>query len=208
MSSKSLEAFSNRLKDVEQLLSAHSALTQFHRARKKSEKKDDDGGLNKIAEVINALIVEPGRGRPAEVEALNRAGIVLLSAHFQGYIDDLLSEAAQIILNGKVKDIDGLVKLSKPQSANPHPDIIEKMFNSIGVYEVLDEISWQKAKNDVIKKRLSDYIQLRNRIAHGKQEGVSKQKVLQFKKFVEIFTRNLDEIVSQKIQLSTGRKPW
>ena len=206
MSSRSLEAFTNRLKDVEQLLNAHSALTQFHRARKKSE--NNDGGLNKIAEVINALVVEPGRGRPAEVEALNRAGVVLLSAHFQGYIDDLLFETAHIVLSGKVRDIDGLVKLAKPQSANPHPDIIEKMFNSVGVYEVLDDISWQKAKNEVIKKRLSDYIQLRNKIAHGKQESVSKQKVLQFKKFVEIFTKNLDEIVCQKIKLSTGRDAW
>lgn len=206
MSSKSLQTLTNRMKDVEQLISAHSALTQLHRARQKSEKAG--GGLDKIVDIINTLVTEPGRGRPAEVEALNRAAVVLLSAHLQGYIDNLLSETAHIVLCNKVKDINRLLELSKPQAANPHPDVIEKMFNSVGIYEVLDDISWQKAKNETVKHRLKEYIKLRNRIAHGSQEGVNKQKVVQFKKFVEIFAKNLDKIVAQKIQLLTAKKPW
>lgn len=94
MPSKAYENLGGRMQDVEQLLEAHKAPTQFQRARKAAE--EAGGGLAQISEVIDRLVTEPGRGRRTEVDALNRAAMVLLSAHLQGCIEDVYSEAAKV----------------------------------------------------------------------------------------------------------------
>ena len=206
MPSQSFQNLDLRMQDIEQLLQAHTALTQFQRARKAAEQAG--GELSKIAKIIENLTNQPGRGRRSEVDALNRAAIVLLSAHLQGFIDDLHLECAHIMLVGKVQDIEKVAKRAKPRNANPHADIVEKMFDGIGIYEVLDNMRWQKASNTTIRKRLTEYVQARNKIAHGAQEGVTKAKVIGFQDFVQHFAQNLDEIVAEKIEEATGENPW
>jgi hypothetical protein len=51
MPSKAYENLDHRMKDIEQLIQAHTALTQFKRARKAAEKAG--GGLAKISEVVD-----------------------------------------------------------------------------------------------------------------------------------------------------------
>jgi hypothetical protein len=194
------------MKDVKQLLLAHTALTRIHRAEKIFQKPGVE--FSQIAEIIRNLVNQPRNGRPAEVSALNRAAIVLLSAHLQGFVEDLQFEAANIVLKDKVSDIEKIAKNAIPRGVNPHADVIEKIFAGIGLYEILESICWQKASNSTIKRRITDYIQLRNKIAHGTQVSISKAKVNEYKKFVELFAKNLDEIVAVKIQEYTNEKPW
>src|SRR5208337_1533822 len=118
MPSKSQLALNDRLKDVDQLLAAHTALTKFKKAE--SAAKNLGGGLNQVAAVVNALVQAPGKGKPAEVDAINRAAFVLLCAHFQGFVDDLHKELADKLLTGKVASVDEIVKLAKQRNANPH----------------------------------------------------------------------------------------
>ncbi len=206
MPSRSLQYLDQRMQDIEQLLQAHTALTQFQRARRAAERAG--GELSRIAEIIEPLVHQPGRGRRTEVDALNRGSMVLLSSHLQGFIDDLHLEAANIVLANKVNSIERVVEHAKPRNANPHADIIERMFDGIGIYEVLDNICWQKASNNTIKKRLTEYIQIRNKIAHGAQESITKAKVQSFQDFVVRFAQNLDEVVADKIEEETGTRPW
>ncbi len=206
MPSQSLQNLDQRMQDIEQLLQAHTALTQFQRARRAAEQAG--GELSRIADIIENLVNQPGRGRRTEVDALNRAAMVLLSSHLQGFIDDLHLEAANIVLEYKVNDIEKVVEHAKLRNANPHADVVEKMFDGIGIYEVLDNIRWQKTSNSTVKKRLTDYIQLRNKIAHGAQESITKAKVKGFQDFVVRFAQNLDEIVAVKIEEETGTRPW
>jgi hypothetical protein len=206
MPSQSLQNLDQRLQDIEQLLQAHTALTQFQRARRAAEQAG--GELSRIADIIENLVNQPGRGRRAEVDALNRASMVLLSSHLQGFIEDLHLESANIVLAEKVNDIEKVVEHAKPRNANPHADVVEKMFDGIGLYEVLDNIRWQKTSNSTVKKRLTDYIQIRNKIAHGAQESITKAKVQGFQNFVIRFAQNLDEIVADKIEEGTGTRPW
>lgn len=152
MASKALAKLNQRLKDIDQLLEAHSALTKFKRAEQAA--KNAGGDLSKIAAAVSALVTAPGQGRPGEVGAINRAAFVLLTAHFQGFVDDLHLEAATVLLTGKVADVNKLVKLVRPRIGNPHTDVIERMFSGLGIHDVMSQINWQKCSNKQVKDRL------------------------------------------------------
>lgn len=87
--------------------------------------------LQNVAQVIQHLVTPPRRGRPREVQALNSAGIALLSAHLQGYFSDLFDEVARATLNGKVSEIDAVIGAAN-RRGNPNEDNITRLFNSIG----------------------------------------------------------------------------
>lgn len=206
MTSTAYQNLNRRMRDIEQLMQAHSALTQIRRARKVAEQAG--GGLRQISQVVDKLVSPPGRGRRAEVDALNRAAMVLLSAHLQGYVEDLYSETAQCLLSNKVKDVEALIRHGRDSFSNPHANKIEQLFCSLGISRITDGISWQKARNRSIRKRLTEYVRIRNRIAHGIQEPVSKAKVEQFKRFASLFAEKFDEKVHDEIKSSIGRSPW
>ena len=63
MRSQALAALTDRLRDVDQLMNAHEAV----------------GG--------------PAPGRRYEVEGINRAAVLMLSAHLEGYLEDVMAEA-------------------------------------------------------------------------------------------------------------------
>src|SRR5262249_40155522 len=104
--SQALQDFRERLKEVQELLEAHCALTGLRNAQAAL----NAGGqtLQNVAQVVQHLVSAPGRGRPRQVQALNSAGIALLSAHLQGFLVDLHIEVARITLDGKVKDLEAL----------------------------------------------------------------------------------------------------
>jgi len=123
------------MKDIDQLLNAHTAITKFKKAEQVAN--NAGGDLRQIANVVNALVTNPGKGKPVEVDAINRAAFVLLTAHFKVFVDDLHKETAKYHFSGQVSDIDEIIKLIKPRIANPHVDIIEKMFSGLGIYEIM-----------------------------------------------------------------------
>ena len=178
------------------LMQAHKVLTQMQKARKLA---DNVKGLEDIPGIVNSIVTDPGKGRRKEVGALNRSAFVLLCAHLQGFVEDLHREVANAVLAGKVKNIEKVVKQAK-QNANPHPDIIEKMFNGIGIFEVMDGVFWQKTSNDTVRKKLTASIGVRNNIAHGSQEAISKQRVTGLKNFVQRLAEKLDEKVTSQIK--------
>jgi hypothetical protein len=198
--------FGLRMRDVDQLVQAHTALTQFWQARRAYQRSRN---LQNVSKVISKLLRRPGRGRrPAEFAALNRATIVLLSAHLQGFIQDIYSEAAHVVLNGKVRDIDSLISRGKKSFGNPHAYRIEQLFCTIGFPKVLRKVRWQKTSNQTVRKRLTQYVRLRNEIAHGKRTHVTKAQVLGFRKFVEQFALRFDVEVGSEIRNITGAAPW
>lgn len=85
---------------------------------------------------------------------------------------------------------------------------LRKMLDGNEIYEVLSNIRWQKTSNNTLKKRLTEYIQVRNKITRGAQESITKAKVIGFQDFVIYFAQNLDEIVAKKVEEYTGSKPW
>lgn len=206
MTSNALKNLTTRLKDIDQLLNAHTAITKFKKAEQAAQ--NAGGQLAQVAQVFNALVTDPGPGKPKEVDAINRAAFVLSMAHFQGFVDELHAELGSIMLKGKAVNPAAVIKLVKPQRSNPHVNVINQMFAGIGVYELMELLSWQKCDKKTVKSRLTGYLETRNKIAHGSREPITKGKVSQLKQFIELLAAKLDDEASSKATLTLGKKPW
>lgn len=173
MPSQALAALTDRLRDVDQLMDAHRAV----------------GGAQ--------------RGRRFEVEGLNRAAVLMLSAHFEGYIEDLMAEAlAALNPHLGVKPLTG-------NFHNPWPDRIDELFAFLGMNQPSKSISWQRAGNKAVRDNLGKLVRTRNQLAHG-TTGVSvyKSEITSLRKYVEGFAQRFDELVRHQVQSLTGAPPW
>ncbi len=206
MKSQARKNLDERLADIDQILKAHIDLTQFHKAHLEAKKLSGD--LQSVANVVRALVQTPGKGKPAEVASLNRSAFVLLCAHLQGFVEDLHRETASYTLAGKVVSIEEVVKLVKPHNSNPHAKVIDKMFSGVGIYDLMKKPHWKKCANEVVRRRISKYLEERNKIVHGKKAAIHKATVEGFRKFVLLLADQLDAEVCKQIQALTKRKPW
>ena len=205
MPSQALLDYRERLKEVQQLLDAHSALTRLRRAEAATANGIPD--LQNIGAFVQNLVTPPGRGRPAEVHALNSAAIALLSAHLQGYVVDLYREVAVSTLTGKVRDVNALVETANLRG-NPNTENITKLFASLGYPSILDSISWQRMSNAQLKGKLRTFNMLRNQIVHGSSGTVSKGQVENYLNVFTSFANKLDAQLRAQVHAVTGAYPW
>ena len=205
MASVALQNFETRLSEVQQLIDAHGALVRL----KKAEEAHTEaaGDLAKIGKIIDALVSAPGPGKPPQVQALNGAAVALLSGHLQGFLTDLHEEAATALLDGSIQDLQALIDVA-PTRGNPNVDNINKLFASIGFLKIMDSISWKKMGNDALKKKLREFNELRNRIAHGGGETVRKVQVENYVKVWKSLAKNLDSKIGREVRKVTGKAPW
>jgi hypothetical protein len=173
MPSKSLAALTGRLKDVDQLMAAHRAV-----AGKK-------------------------RGRKYEVEGLNRAAVLMLTSHFEGYLEDVMAEALAAVNS----------KLDAPTLTdgfhNPWPDRIDQLFAFLGMHKPSRSISWQKASNAAVRANLEKLVRTRNKLAHGTTGvNVYKTDVTSMRKYVEGFAQRFDAAVRVQVKVLTTKNPW
>jgi hypothetical protein len=205
VSSRSLTDFEDRLKQVQQLVDAHVALVRLKKAEALIE--SGGGGLLHVKSVIDALVSNPGQGRPPEVQALNSAAIALLSAHLQGYIADVFAEAAHELLGSHVPNVAVLIDAA-PIRGNPNAQNIAKLFASLGINDALGGISWQRMDSARLHKKLREFNELRNRIVHGKAEIVHKKTVGLYMKHWRNLAERLDRKLAKSIAAVTGKVPW
>jgi hypothetical protein len=173
VASNALTGLTVRLRDVDQLMAAHTTV----------------GGL------------EPGRRY--DVEGLNRAAILMLCAHFEGYVEDVMREA----LSGLSPNIDATPLLANFH--NPWPDRIDELFAFIGMSHPCRAISWQRASNAAVRDNLGNLVRTRNRIAHGTTGvAVRKADVTRYRGYVEGFATRFDRLVRTRVRELTGTHPW
>ncbi|MBA1149181.1 hypothetical protein H0Z60_19215 [Ectothiorhodospiraceae bacterium WFHF3C12] len=206
MPSQARENLNIRLRDVDQLLNAHTAITKFKNAEAAAQRLTGD--LSQAANVFNALVTDPGRGKPKEVDALNRAAYVLLTSHFQGFVDDLHKEVGLLIIGNNAEEPEDVIKMLGNNRANPHVNVVNRIFASLGLYDVMDQISWRNCNNRSVKKRLTTALETRNKIAHGARESITKANVTQLKDFVVLLADALDAEVRIKAHPRIGHYPW
>jgi hypothetical protein len=162
-----------RLTDVDQLMAAHAAV----------------GGT------------QPGRR--FDVEALNRASVLLLCAHFEGFLEDLMAEGLTAV-NGSL-DPTALTH----SFHNPWPHRIDELFGFLGMRQASHAISWRNAANKTVRDNLSELVRTRNRLAHGTTGvRVYKFQVERFRRYIEGFAPRFDTLVRQRIRRLTGSDPW
>ncbi len=205
MASNALTNFEMRLSEIQQLVDAHGALVRLKKAEEAHV--EAAGDLSKIGRVIEALVSTPGRGRPPQVQALNSAAIALLSGHLQGFLTDLHEEAARALLTGKVDSLEALIDVS-PTQGNPNEHNINRLFASLGFAKILDGISWRRMGNDALRKKLREFNELRNRVAHGAGKTVSKNRVVNYMKVWSSLAKHVDRKVGREIEKRTGEAPW
>lgn len=205
MPSQALHDFKARLRDVQQLIDAHDALTRLRRAQDALQTGGQE--LSNIGTVIQHLVTDPGVGRRKEVHALNNAAIALLSGNLQGFIVDIFKESAATILGDRVQDVDALTNAAYTRG-NPNEQNIRGMFNALGFPDIFKDISWQRMSTKSLKEKLREFNTLRNRIVHGSNERVRKQMVVNYLKAWENFATRLDSKLSREIHLIMGQPPW
>jgi hypothetical protein len=203
--SQSLTDFQHRLGEVQQLLDAHDALTRLRRAEAATVGGIPD--LQTIGAFVQNLVTPPGRGRRAQVHALNSAAIALLSAHLQGFVADLFKEVAHTTLAGRVRDINALISTASLRG-NPNEQNIVKLFASLGYPNILDGISWQRMTNAQLKNKLKALNELRNKIVHGNSDAVSKAQVENFLNIFTNFAMRLDSRLRVQVHGVIGAYPW
>ena len=205
MPSKAYTNLEERLKEIDQLVDAHTALTKFQRAEKQA--KSAGSGLQSALKLITTLVSDSAGGRPSQVHALNSSAIALLSAHFQGYVAELFDEAVEHLLKGRVVDVE-CVKSSAPRRGNPNAENISKLFETVGFPAVMDAITWKNMSNDRMKSKLKQLNILRTKLVHGSRERVVKAKVTAYTTFVRSLVAELDHAVGSQIASVTRKQPW
>ena len=123
MSSKAWEAFDQNAEDIDRLLEIHEAI----------------GG--------------PGSGRRFGLEVLNKSAIVLITAFWESYCEDIASESLQHIVD-YANSSDDLPKELEKRVASE----ISKMKHELAVWKLADD-SWR----EYLRDRLGDIREARNR---------------------------------------------
>jgi hypothetical protein len=175
MASRSLHALADRLRDVDDLMDAHAHVQAAHAPH------DPD----------------------YELDGMNRAAILMLSAHFEGYLEELMRESLAAI--DPQLDADPLLR----GFGNPWPNRIDELFSFLGMRQPSHRISWEDASSTHVRERLEHLVRVRNQVAHGQIDVVVyRRDVTDLRGCVEGFARGMDAAVHAHLTTLTGAAPW
>jgi hypothetical protein len=169
------------LKDVDELIAAHAALT---------------GG--KV-------------GRPAgrQGAAITRAAVVLLVACLEAFITELFEEAVpQVWANRppaqqqEVKDLTG-------SFANPSVAKTTVLFFALGIEWALDGVRWQAYSNRKFVEDHHKLMKARHAIAHGDKprQSIRLRQLKAWRGMVSGYAQRLEMVVAKRIEEVTGKPP-
>jgi hypothetical protein len=167
-----------RLADLDEIVAAHEALT---------------GG---------------GRGRPAMKQgaALTRAGVVLLAASMEAFVEDLFDESAELLYPHLTRDQMGKLRENTSEKLN-NASVFKTnlLYLNLGIPWVLNSIRWQKFSTSTFQKALDKLVETRGQIAHGRKPGVQLPTLKRWRTMVEKYAEKLEAVMSEHIKESTGQ---
>jgi hypothetical protein len=169
--------------------------------------------LRDVAEIIAAheALTGGGRGRPAlrQGAAITRAGIVLLAAATEAFVEDLFEEAAGLVFVGMpAADLQKLFNNTSKRLNNADVHKVELLFFNLGMPWALRNMSWKKFSNPTLRADLNALIQTRNRIAHGDNtEALRLASLRRWKNMIEMFASRFETKVADHVQTTTGHRP-
>jgi hypothetical protein len=214
----------------------------------------------RLAEVRELVNLRPTDQPPAAAGsrgAVNRAAVVLLCAHLEGFLEDLVGElidqlnasaprVADVPLRLRAAhvtgEIDAIAAMTDAASraerierlfrdhgdlwladtlifqlrvekitadmSNPGASDVNRLFLSVGIENALDEVTLSDGGDPV--KRVTEFVGVRNSIAHGEDTKVTDDQVERYVDAVECLGRDLDSAVARHVQSITGSPtlPW
>ncbi len=169
--------------------------------------------LTDVDELIEAHgLITGGRvGRPIERKgaAVTRAGIVLLAAAMEAFVEDLYEETAPLVWPGAATaELKVLFDNTSRRLNNADVRKTELLFFNLGLPWALGDVRWQKFSNVTFKKSLNDLVEKRNQIAHGNKKGTARLAQLKrWKALVKNYSIRLEAIVADHVEDLTGTRP-
>lgn len=180
MPSNALNELKVRLADVDELIQAHTIVT---------------GG---------------GKGKPAKRQgaAITRAGVVLLAAAMEAFIEDLFEEAGNLVFAGLTADErKELYKNTSGKLNNADAFKTNMLYFNLGCPRILSGIRWRKFSNATFIQQLNKFVETRGAIAHGKRPGVTLPQLRRWKTMVGNYAPRLEIAVAEHVHKMTGAKP-
>ena len=171
--------------------------------------------LKDFDEIIQArdAICPTGAGRPAnrQGQAVVRGGVVLLSASFEAYVEELFDDAVDLIYASATGgDRNSLKNDTSGSLHNASVFKVNRLFFNIGIPWIMSHqrVRWQKFTNSRVREELGNLITSRNDIAHGTDITVAKPTAVKWRGIIEKLADRLDMVVADRIESETGTRPW
>lgn len=171
--------------------------------------------LKEVDEIVAArdAICPNGAGRPAQQKgaAVISGGTVLLSALFEGFLEEIYERAVdelyQSIPEADRKELKSHTS-QKNNNANVHQ--VNTLFFYLGIPWVMShqKLRWKKCSNSKVQEKLRNLSKARNQLAHGGSRIVRKQTLVAWRDFAERLANKLDEITADHIEDKLGNRPW
>lgn len=154
-------------------------------------------------EALVQLKTSGSKGPTAGIVAARRAGVLLLNAHFEAYLEDVLQEALSSLNPGLSADS------IRRDFTTPRARNIDRLFILLGIEKMSFKHSWQRASNKSVRAAIEELQDARNAVAHGEKEAkATKSDLTRFKGYVLGFAKATDEVVASRIRELTGTRPW
>jgi hypothetical protein len=125
--------------------------------------------------------IQSGRGRRHEQEAIHRAGVVLVVAAWESYVETVLKEAfASVVASAaggpswashilKLKEAE--VKKAAGEFNTPNAENVQRMFKAALDFDPIPAWKWRAPQrnwnSNQMKERLNAWVRIRHSVAHG-----------------------------------------
>jgi hypothetical protein len=170
-------------------------------------------------ERAHAVIGGAKPGRRYATQQINRAYMVLIASHFQGYCRDLYTECVDYLVphltpatfQASIRDL--LTQNLQLKKANAQPGSIGADFGRLGI-DFWTEVKSNDPRNEAGAAQLEELNRWRNAIAHQDFAGMAGGAVLQLRqvrrwhKVCQRLARSFDEVMRLHLQDLTGSSPW
>ncbi len=196
---KSYQAFRERMVELEQILEARDALAVVEYVNQYTATTDYRESLKNLPQQqLVESIAEYGRSHPGhspKYHALNEGTVVLLSAYLEGFIEELHAEVMRQLLNEKIESggvLEAFLGYAHRRFSNPTPDRIKVLFSTCGIKNIVS-----KLRTD--KRKIVEFVELRNAIAHGEHVKVAGRALQGWIELISRFAEELSLMVEREI---------
>lgn len=146
-----------------------------------------------------------GRSKPGR--PFTRAGVVMLSAAVEGYVESLVMETGTALLLSPAQQKDIKEQVGRSHGMNVHH--VHHLTAMVGLPFVVDNVGWRGLPLGTARKLLSELARARNQIAHGRPPA--KAQVTDLERWRNLVARlcdQLDEKAAAHVKDVTGKAPW
>jgi len=159
--------------------------------------------MKDIEELLEAhRQVGKGRRWARGTAAINRAAILLLTSHLEGFVEDLFGEPFEKLFPGRNPNR-FLKQFNTPTCRN-----INDLYEFLGLSEVTGQIRFTPVSTKKVLDAIDSLVDLRHRIVHGKLTRSYIADVKSWRGYLTGIARKLDVIVAAHLTRVLGKAPW